>query len=356
MKSGRSLIELARELERQVGTKKDLLVPLPQTHHRTAEDGESALEIEEPTGVQRYGMTPLARRQLAEKLKIPYAYFERMRTEQPKLLDRNVNAWLAKEEGERQLLRTLDGKVRAVLSERYRRLDNYDLLEHVLPTLQQLPEARLESAELTETRLYLKVVTPRVAFEVAPGDVVQAGVVVSNSEVGCGMLSVQPLAFRLVCSNGLIASDRMLRKTHVGRALDTEEGSGVVFKDDTLRADDQAFFLRVRDVVEAAVSEATLRLVGEKLRRTMGIPLAGDPVRTVQVLACRFGLNDDERSGMLRRLIGGGELSGYGLVNAVTGYSQQVADYDRATEIEALGGKLIEQRSEDWKELAGAAA
>jgi hypothetical protein len=132
------------------------------THHR-------ALEIEESAGVRRYGITPLARRQLAEKLRIPYAYFERMRTEQPELLDRNVNAWLERDEGERQLLRTLDGKVRAILSERYRHLDNYDLLEHVLPTLQRLPDARLESVELTETRLYLKVITPRVAFEVALG-------------------------------------------------------------------------------------------------------------------------------------------------------------------------------------------
>ena len=158
MKSGRSLVELARELERQLGTKKDLLVPLPRTHHSTAADGECVLEIDEPDGVQRYGITALARRQLAEKLKIPYAYFERMRTEQPELLDRNVNAWLAREEGERQLLRTLDGQVRAVLSERYRRLDNHDLVEHVLPALQALPEARFESVELTETRLYLKVV------------------------------------------------------------------------------------------------------------------------------------------------------------------------------------------------------
>ena len=81
MKSGRSLVELARELERQLGTKKDLLVPLTRTHHSTAEDGECVLEIDEPNGVQRYGITALARRQLAEKLKIPYAYFERMRTE-----------------------------------------------------------------------------------------------------------------------------------------------------------------------------------------------------------------------------------------------------------------------------------
>ena len=351
MKSGRSLVELARELERQLGTKKDLLVPLPRTHHCTAEDGKCVLEIQEPDGVQRYGITALARRQLAEKLKIPYAYFERMRTEQPELLDRNVNAWLSNEEGERQLLRTLDGQVRAVLSERYRRLDNHDLVEHVVPALQALPEARFESVELTEKRLYLKVVSPRIEFEVAPGDVVQAGVVVSNSEVGCGMLSVQPLVFRLVCRNGLIASDKSLRKQHVGRALDSEQASGVVFKDDTLQADDRAFFLRVRDTVAAAVSEATLRTLGEKLRKTRELWVAGDPVKSVEVLAQRHALTDGERSGVLRSLFEGGELTGYGLVNAVTRYAQQAPDYDRATELEALGGRLAEQRASEWEAL-----
>lgn len=352
MKSGRTLTSLATELERQLASKKDLLVPLARTQHCTTADGECSVEIEEPDGLARYGITALARRQLAEKLKIPYAYFERMRSDAPELLDRNVNAWLARDADERQLLRTLDGRVRAVLSERYRRLDNYELAEQVLPTLERLPEARFESVELTETRLYLKVVTPRVAFEVAPGDVVQAGVVVSNSEVGCGMLSVQPLVYRLVCRNGLIASDGMLRKTHVGRSLDSEETSGIVFKDDTLHAEDRAFFLKVRDVVEAAVSEATLRLVGEKLQRTMSIALSGDPVRTVAVLAQRYTLTEGERSGVLRDLIRAGDLSGYGLVNAVTHYSQEVRDYDRATELESLGGRLLELPAAEWRALA----
>ena len=199
------------------------------------------------------GITDLARRQLAERLKIPFPYFERMRAEQPDLLDRNVNTWL-RTDPERRMLRTLDGQVRAVLSDRYRRLDHYDLAEHILPLLQRLPEARFESVELTAIRLYLKVVTPRVEVEIAPGNVVQAGIVISNSEVGQGTLSVQPLVYRLICRNGLIASDRALRKTHVGRTLDAGEGAITVFRDDTLAADDRAFFLKVRDVVEAAVS------------------------------------------------------------------------------------------------------
>jgi len=292
-------------------------------------------------------------RQLADKLKIPHAYFERMREEQPVLLDRNVNTWLQSED-DRRMLRTLDGQVRAVLSDRYRRLDNFDLAESVLPILQQLPDVRFESVELTETRMYLKCITSRLTYEMAPGDVVQAGVVISNSEVGQGTLSVQPLLYRLVCRNGLIAADRSLRKTHVGRSLGTEDEGLQVYQDDTLRADDKAFFLKVRDVVQAAVSEASFRQTAQKLQKTLRIPLVGDPVRTVEVLAQRYTLNDVERSGVLRHLITEGELSGYGLVNAVTHYSQEIDDYDRATEFEALGGKLIELGTAEWKGLAEA--
>ena len=351
MRSGRTLLNLAQELERQLDTKKDLVVSSPLVRHSTSEGGGTTLVVEEASGPAAYGVTSLARRQLADKLNIPYAYFERMRESQPALLDRNVNTWL-QSEPDRRLLRTLDGQVRAVLSDRYRRLDNYDLAVHVLPILKGLPELRFESVELTETRMYIKCVTPQLKFEMAPGDIVQAGIAISNSEVGQGTLSVQPLLFRLVCRNGLIVADRALRKTHVGRALGGEEERIQVYQDDTLRADDKAFFLKVRDVVEAAVSEATFRQVAQKLQKTRDIRLTGDPVKSVEVLANRYTLNDTERAGVLRHLIVEGDLSAYGLVNAVTHFSQDVDDYDRATELEALGGKLIELAPGDWKEVA----
>jgi hypothetical protein len=41
-------------------------------------------------------------------------------------------------------------------------------------------------------------------------------------------------------------------------------------------------------------------------------------------------------------------------VNAVTHFSHDVEDYDRATEFEALGGKLIELPASEWKEMAEA--
>jgi len=353
MKSGRSLVNLAQELDRQLVTKRDLVLPASLLQCRTEEGGELKMIVDSKHGDGEYGVTDLARRQLADKLKIPVTYFERMRTEQPALLDRNVNTWLA-QDGERRMIRTLDGKVRAVLSDRYRRLDNYDLAENVLPILQRLEGARFESVELTDTRMYLKVVTPRVQFEVAPGDVVQAGIVITNSEVGQGTLSVQPLVYRLVCRNGLIASDHALRKTHVGRTVQGESDVVTVFRDDTLAADDKAFFLKVRDVVEAAVSETTFRLVAQKLQKTRDIRLTGDPVKAVEVLSNRYTLNEGERTGVLRHLIAEGDLSAYGLVNAVTHFSQDVDDYDRATEFEALGGRLIELSAGEWRTVVEA--
>ena len=50
------------------------------------------------------------------------------------------------------------------------------------------------SVDLNETQPFLRVVTLRIAFEVAPSGVVQAGVVVSNSDAGYGMLSIRLLA------------------------------------------------------------------------------------------------------------------------------------------------------------------
>ena len=91
MKYGRSLVDLATELERQLATKQDMIVPTPLLHHITSENGTSVLNIETHDGVRTFRTTENCRRQLADRLKIPFAYFERMRTDQPALLDRNID-------------------------------------------------------------------------------------------------------------------------------------------------------------------------------------------------------------------------------------------------------------------------
>ena len=58
---------------------------------------------------------------------------------------------------------------------------------------------------------------------------------------------------------------------------------------------------------------------------------------------------------MLRYLIEGGDLSQFGLHNAVTRMSQDVEDYDRASDLERVGGKIIELSATEWKTIAEAA-
>ena len=65
----------------------------------------------------------------------------------------------------------------------------------------------------------------------------------------------------------------------------------------------------------------------------------------------------EERSGVLRHPDQRRRLSAYGLliVNAVTHFSQEVADYDRATEFEVIGAKLIDLSAREWNEFSLAA-
>ena len=47
MKSGRTLVSLAQELERQLHSKKDLIVPSQLVHHSTGDDGRTHIVVNE---------------------------------------------------------------------------------------------------------------------------------------------------------------------------------------------------------------------------------------------------------------------------------------------------------------------
>jgi hypothetical protein len=66
----------------------------------------------------------------------------------------------------------------------------------------------------------------------------------------------------------------------------------------------------------------------------------------------RLTLTDDEKSSVLGHLILGGDVSAWGLANAVTRTAEDLADYDRAIELEAAGGRVIEKGPSVWKALA----
>lgn len=358
MKQGRTLTELAKELARQAKSKKDFVadtrrLQLAVRPQDSADSGKN-VSLEGVNG----GMTlrPIAHQQLGAALGIPKPYYDRMLAEQPDLLAANVNRWLEKQPA-RKLIRTIDNQVRAVLSDSYRPLDNLDLAEAVLPRLLQL-EANVVSGEVTENRFYLKAVTPRIQGAVKLNDNVQAGVVISNSEVGQGSLRVEAMDYRLVCLNGMIR-EVAVRKAHLGRGArgqDALEDAREYFREETQRADDRVFFLKVQDATASMFDEQRFLRRIEQYKGAAERKIDADPVQVVEVTAKRFGFNDGERSSILQHLIKGGEMTAWGLANAVTRAAQDSESYDRATELESLGGSVIELPTSDWKVLAGSKA
>ena len=338
MKQGRTLEELGKELLRQRDARKDLIANTSQLEMHS-ESQFSTLSIPINGKAEEYEVGYIAQRQIASRLQIPFAYYERMRKEIPELLDRNVNDWF-KHSPEQRMIRILNGNVRAFLSNRYRRLDNLELCAAVIPVIREMPGAVIESCEVTDSNLYLKVVNRKLKAEVDVGDVVEAGFVISNSEVGLGSLKVEPLIYRLVCRNGLICKDHAQKRYHVGRQVEGGDDAYELYSDETLKQDDKAFFMKVQDTVRCAVDEAKFNLIVSRMRDAKKIPLEHDPVKSVEVLADRFSLTQNERGDVLRQLFMGGDLTRYGLLNAVTAASK-LADYDRTTELERIGGEIL---------------
>ena len=350
MKTGRSLQDLAAELDRQATSKRDYLADTRRLEMKPLDSGKVMLDGVNG-GMQ---LKLIAHAQLANSLQIPKTYYDRMLQEAPDLLSTNVNRWLAKQPA-KKLIRTLDGEVRAILSDSYRPLDNLELAEAVLPKLIDL-QAHVVSSEVTDSRLYIKAVTDRIAGEIKVGDVINAGVVVSNSEVGQGSLRVEVLDFRLVCANGMIR-EASIRKAHLGRSSrgqDVIEDSREFFRDETRQADDRAFFLKVRDATTAMFDQERFlkRIEAYKGASAVQAGPSGSEEEIVEVTAKRFGFSEAEKGGILRHLIRGGDLSVWGVANAVTRQAQDVEQYDRATELEALGGSIIELPRSAWRAVS----
>lgn len=351
MKEGKTLQELAAELERQQLAKKDLIVSTGVLSMDSRDDGGIALNVMGGQMIQHYDVGEIAHRQIGQFLKIPATYYDRMRREYPQLLTLNANGWFAKMPQAKRMLRTLDGTARALLSDRYRRIDNFEVASAVLPIISRMEGAGVESCELTDSRMYLKVVNPRVTAEIKKGDIVQAGVLISNSEVGMGSVTVSPLIYRLVCSNGMIAEDGKLRKYHVGRANESREDFSI-YRNETIEADDKAFLMKLEDSVKAAVDQARFAAIVDKLRESTEATFQPQQVQQVVELASKeYGFTDSESSGILGHLAAGGDLSLYGLANAVTRQAQDVVSYDRSTELEATGYRIITMAPSLWRNL-----
>ena len=357
MKTGMTQQELVIELERQRHEKGDYIAPtnLVEMYHTT--DGGVELMLKEKGNFQ---VADVAHHQIGERVGIPGRYYNRMLQEAPGLLAENVNHWF-EANPERRLLRTLDGRVRAFLSDSYRPLDHWDLAQAILPVLPQTG-ARLDSCQVTETHLYLKAVLHKrrvtIPAPVAgrPSITLTPAIVIRNSEVGLSTLTIMPAVHDLSCLNIAPWAKKALRQRHVGRRSVIEEAEEVLrhYSSRTRELDDAALFSKVKDIAVGALDGPVFEEMVEEVRRASNSAPLTHVVESVQLLAKEHDLTKDDENGVLRFLIEGGDLSQWGLSSAVTRHSQEVESYDHASELETLGGEIITLPQGQWEKLVNA--
>jgi hypothetical protein len=134
-----------------------------------------------------YRPTKVADEGISAKLGINLAYLRRLREHRPDLWDANVNGWLhgndlagIAPDDRKFLVRLFQtdggslGVVRAVLSDSYKVIDNLDALMATLDGIRQAgTEVEFDGLDLSERRLYARVVAPQITPVRGQGAVIE---------------------------------------------------------------------------------------------------------------------------------------------------------------------------------------
>jgi hypothetical protein len=361
MANNTNLMNLAARIQSLAATKQDFVADTRSMEIKVpADDRIPTLSLD--NGLE-YPVSEYAQNQMAAAMDIPKGYWQKMRNEAPALLETNANHWLQNEAGNR-MVRTIapvnnpDERIaRAYLSDRYARIDHEDVMAASLEALESLGyQPLVKTAELTDKRMYMEIVFPALEGEIKLNDPVQAGIIISNGEIGNGAIQVAPIVYRLVCLNGMIVpkdvAEGRMRKTHVGKKLELGE---VIYAQDTMDAENKATMLKMRDAVKQIASEPSFDRLMTNLRALAEGPQIKNPIKAAEQMAKTLALPQIEQNGWLESLIRDGDYSRWGALNAVTQQAHKTANVDRQIELETLGGKVMTLPASDWRRIAEAA-
>ena len=133
------------------------------------------------------------------------------------------------------------------------------------------------------------------------------------------------------------------RRNHIGRKSRDEMEDITYYSDETLRADDHAFILKMRDSIRGLLQESVIAAQLEKFQIAAAQDIETPPLKAVEIITSKARLSQHENNSVMNHLIRGGDFSIWGYANAVTRTAQDAGTYDRATELEEIGGQIV-----DW--------
>jgi len=339
--------ELLNELKRQKDNRYDVVVPGDQLKV-TYDVGQKKIFMDVPQPEEQpaklHGITDWAHHQISEKTQIPMRYYRKMQDEgKLDLLASNINTWLPSKD--KRLVRVLDGNVRALLSDRYQTIDNYDIFYASLEQFSKIKEQKnmdvnILSSRLTDTNMYIKATSPQLNAEIkhwrGNGEPIHGGVIVTNSEVGNGAFTVKPFINVLVCTNGLV-SDQIFKRVHIGRSKDI---GYVKWSDETKQLEDAALWAKINDMIWNTFDLDIFAKWVDELNDVASTEIE-KPERAIDNIIKAYEIPKSRKEDLLNQFTKEGSPTQWGLSMAVTRIAQYEENYNEQVRMEQIGAKLL---------------
>ncbi|MCA8938581.1 MAG: DUF932 domain-containing protein, partial [Planctomycetes bacterium] len=225
--------------------------------------------------------------------------------------------WLRQDDNRELLLRCDGDQARAVLSPRYQRVDNIQLVEMLGESFGDDTPLRYE---LSESQLVIQFVDASDAESPSRGDLLHSGINIRNSEVGLSSIEVGGLVYRTICLNGLILNARgqSWRRRHIGKVDLAEDLRNAVANAQAQSREVRSTFASTTEIVVPQPLEAIERVV-QHFQLT-----------EAQSDAIKWGYNIEPG----KRL--------YDIVNSVTrGAQNETLPLDARRQLQEVGGKML---------------
>jgi hypothetical protein len=279
--------------------------------------------------------------QLADRAGVPLRYLDAL------LENGDENGWkreLAQKiltdhyahDGSRYLVRDIGGEARAVLSDRFRRLDSRPLLDAFVSAAGKLGAVPFEGMG-SDVRCYVRAIVPTV-YEPVPGEAMVFGLDWSNSDFGRGTYQISAFVLRLICLNGMTGANHT-RQVHLGgRLSDTIE-----FSAETYRRDTRTMLSATRDVIAGALGpkaiETQLSAVRQAHASETNWSAAFRKVSKALTKAEAESVKDAFEGPDVINLPAG--KTEWRFSNALSWVANRADDADRKAELQALAGDVI---------------
>jgi len=218
--------------------------------------------------------------------------------------------------GHSYLLRGKGDWIRAFLSSVYVAYNNSEIADTVQSLLGN-GALTMKSLVLEETHMFLKIISEEI-WDVESG--LKAGIMIGNSEVGMGSISVEPFVFRKPCTNDLIVSrEKSFRHAHIHLTA-------------------YEMTRRMAEAVSEGFSVASSML--DAFLKTREEPIE-DPVEAIRKIAEARKFSQKLTDEVVSSYLVEPEPNRFGLINAFTNAAQRMAPLQRI-EMERFAGTLIE--------------